>query len=288
MSMVTRVTKLAILGFLAVSGLSRADNVLTAQIAQLPQGDPARKLAVLHYQEILLERMVSGVCFVDAGIEAERHRADVYDARDRFEKTLPDIVAEVNNLDPQNPTARRLQREIERKRELWYRFRIFVERELKAETPRPDVLAQMALLEDGLAGTVEKIYRVVRRDLTKKGTVTLADTIEENGAFTRLYTAERMVKEACIVAMGGGDALERAKLDEAINYLERTLDDDEGSMLAPAKVKSLVPAWRALMPELRALVQGEAASPDLLARLDALRAEWSAAVGAPGLKKDLG
>ncbi|MGF1552870.1 MAG: hypothetical protein ACFBWO_10260 [Paracoccaceae bacterium] len=270
-----------------VLGLGMAAPALgweSAELAQLPQGDPARKLAILHHQEALLEQIVTSVCYVDAGLAPERHRALAYAARDRFEATLPDIAAEIARLDPKHPSARRLQREIAKKTERWYRFRVLVEGELKAAEPSPEALFQITGLEEGLVGMIERAYKLVRRDMIKSGKLALADTIAESATFHHVFLVQRLAKETCLVVEGAGGAYERAKLGEAIGYVDQMLEADARSLVVDPTLKALIPEWQALMPEIRALREGGAAAPDLLVRLEALVERWGEAAGAPSLE----
>ncbi|MEM6550435.1 MAG: hypothetical protein AAF713_22340 [Pseudomonadota bacterium] len=248
-------------------------------VAQLPQGDPAKKLAVLHMQEVYISQIVASVCFVDAGVEAERNRVIAYAARDAFQNTLPDIVAEVNALDSSNPAVRRLKREIESKKEMWYRFRVFFERELKAENPSADVLAQLSLVEGNLTTSIEKIYRLVKKKMAKEGKVDLGTMLQEQATFNMVFKAQRAVTEACLVAAGVGDALERAKLGEAVEHLEQELSVAAQSPIVSGDTKALIPAWQAILEELRSLATGGKPAPDLLPRLDELQNQWEAAMG---------
>ncbi|MEL7346152.1 MAG: hypothetical protein AAFN17_00210 [Pseudomonadota bacterium] len=252
------------------------------QYAQLPQGDPKRKLMILHWQEVLLERIVKGACFVSAGVEVDRNRAIVTAARDRFERTLPDIEAEIRAMDPANPTVKRLNRSIDKKRKQWFRFRVALDQAIKDEGNK-DAVDQVALMEIGLMKYVDQVYKALRRDLMKKGDVNLEDVLQEVSAFQRVFLSDVMVREACLVSIGIGGQTERLKLLEAVESFEKQLATDEVSPAAPGAVKDMVPAWRSIMPEIRALTNGDQPPVDLLRRLEELKHNWSEASGEPAL-----
>ncbi|MEM6487674.1 MAG: hypothetical protein AAF677_05280 [Pseudomonadota bacterium] len=257
-------------------------------VSQLPQGDPARKLAVLHLQEVHISRIVASVCFVDAGVDPDRHRQIAYTSRDMFEATLPDLAADVAALDPKDPAVRRLQGEFGKKKKLWYRFRVFFEHELKAEEPSPDVLAQLALMEGGLNSAIERLYRLVKKKMAKRGQIDLAQQIQERSTFALIFKAQRVVEEACLVSIGAGDALERAKLGEAIEHLEQELEDAASGALVDASVKALIPRWTPLLQELRGLATGDSPADDLLPRLQELQDQWEGAMNLDGMFSALG
>ncbi|MEM7528624.1 MAG: hypothetical protein AAF416_13225 [Pseudomonadota bacterium] len=250
-------------------------------LAQLPQGDPARKLAVLHWQEVHLEEMVASACYVSAGVEADANRNAAYVARDAFEATLPDIMAEVSSLDGKNPAVRRIKREIADKKDQWYRFRIFLETGLKAETPAPDKLSQLALLEEALVDGIEDVYKAVRRKAAKQGTIALADSVIESAGFNRVFAANRLVKTTCLIMAGRGDTLDQQKLSGSLEKMERQLDIDESSLITKPAVKELIPAWRAVMPRLRTALESGQKDAELLAELRSLAAQWTNASGVP-------
>ncbi|MEM9784677.1 MAG: hypothetical protein AAF899_19675, partial [Pseudomonadota bacterium] len=254
----------------------------------LPKGDPARKLAVLHMQEVHISQIVTSVCFVDAGIRRDEHRAMAYAARDAFEATLPDIVSEIAALDAKDPAVRHLQREIGKKKEMWYRFRVFVDRELKAEEPSTDVLAQLALMEGNLISAIERVYRVVKRKMAKSGEVDLATIMQEQATFNLVFKAQRVIEESCLVASGVGDALERAKLGEAIEHFEQELSVASDSPLVGEEAKAVIPTWQGLVDELRALSAGGTPAPDLLPRLLDLQQRWNTALGLESLMTAVG
>lgn len=284
-----RKSALAVL-LLAAAAIAQAPGQAAAdpQYAQLPQGDPKRKLMILHWQEVMLERIVKGVCFVQAGVEADRNRAIVYEARDRFQATLPDIEAEVRRLDPKNPTAKRLTRSLEKKRKQWFRFRVLVDRAMADGGLEQGMLAQIALMETGIVKYVDQIYKAVRRDLMKKGDVNLQDVVAESTSFERVYLADQMVREACMVAVGEGGQTERLKLLEAVETFEKQLASDEAAPAVPAEVKAMVPTWRAIMPEIRGLSEGNGAGGDLLKRLESIKHNWSEAAGEPDMGSSVG
>lgn len=272
----------------AVAVCIPGESVAGQSYAQLPQGDPKRKLMILHWQEVLLERMVKGSCFVQAGVEADRNRAVVYAARDSFERTLPDIEAEVRNLNPNDPTTKRLTRGIEKKRKQWFRFRALLDQTMAEQTPTEGALAQIALMEIGIVKYVDQIYKAVRRKMMKQGEVKLEDLLQEATGFQRVYLADQMVREACMVAMDEGGQLERLKLLEAVETFSKQLDSDEAAPAVPAEVKALVPTWRAILPEIRSLTEGQTAPADLLKRLESIKHEWSEASGEPVIGNAVG
>lgn len=266
---------------MGIGGATGAGAYDIAKVAALPKGDPVRKLVILHWQEVLLERIVKGVCYVDAGVEVERNKQIVFASRDVFERTLPDIVDEVKNLDPKSPLAKSLKRSIDKKQKHWFRFRVFFEKELKDHAPEDSVLGQVALMEQGLVKTVERVYKAVRREAIKKGDVTLADTLQEQSGFSRVFMAETMIKEACMVSLGEGGSMEREKLREAVFTFEKVLNADEKSIVAPKDVKALIPQWRELIPALYAMADGKPAAPGILEKLDELEHKWATASGEP-------
>ncbi|MEM9763607.1 MAG: hypothetical protein AAF968_14065 [Pseudomonadota bacterium] len=253
------------------------------ETAQLPQGDPARKIAVLHWQEVHLEDMVASACYAKAGVNAEANRAAAYAARDAFEATLPDIIAEVDTLDPSNSAVRHLKRKLSQKKDQWYRFRVVLEGGLKAENAGAKELGELALMEVGLVEGIEDVYRAVKRKAAKMGTVNLADDIAESAGFSRVFASSRLMKTACLVSAGAGDAFDRQKLAAALDTMEKQLDVDETLLITKAEVRELVPAWREMMPRLRAAL--EAGKPDdaLLAELETLAEAWKKASGVPGI-----
>ncbi|MEL6768756.1 MAG: hypothetical protein AAFP17_16360 [Pseudomonadota bacterium] len=274
----------ALLGAALLSAFYAPTTALASeQTAQLPQGDPARKIAVLHWQEVHLEDMVASACYAKAGVNAETNRAAAYAARDAFEATLPDIIAEVDTLDPGNSAVRHLKRKLGQKKDQWYRFRVVLEGGLKAQNPGPQELAQLALMEVGLVDGIEDVYRSVKRKAAKMGTVNLADDIAESAGFSRVFASSRLMKTACLVTAGAGDALDRQKFSEALDTMDKQIDVDEQSLITKAEVRELVPAWREMMPRLRAALEAGKADDALLAELETLSEAWKKASGVPGI-----
>ncbi|MEL6265196.1 MAG: hypothetical protein AAFR52_06035 [Pseudomonadota bacterium] len=258
------------------------------ETAQLPQGDPARKLMMLHFQEVNLAQMVASVCYVDAGVQPDKYRVIAYASRDRFDNTLPDIVEEAKRLDPNHSSYRQMQRQLKRKARQWKTLKRMVEGELEAEHPSPDVLARMSEMVEGLEGTIEKTYRMVKKKMQKEGLVDQATLEQEQATFNLAFSAKHLMSEACLVAQGAGGSLERAKLFEAVERMERELLVAVDSPLVGDEVKALVPAWQAMTVELRALAGGAPPASDLLIRLDALQDQWEASLDIPGIGHSYG
>lgn len=260
---------------LVMTTLGAVALVSATAVGAISAEQTARKLALVHDQEVALERIVSGVCLMDAGHDVEANRARVVAARDTFEATLPLIKAEIAGLDPKLPAARTLQRQIDKKVEHWFRFRVFLDREMKAHASADSVLGELALMEEGLARTIERVYKVLKKNAAKHGEITMAEQIAEAAAFEHLFRAERMVKEACLVTLGEGGAEERAKLGEAVDHFALELDAEEQAITTPPAARAMIDDWRALLPEVRAMARGEAPAADLLSRLDALNRAWA-------------
>ncbi|MEM6679880.1 MAG: hypothetical protein AAF675_18610 [Pseudomonadota bacterium] len=256
-----------------------------AQAVGLQEENVAAKLAKIHFQVEQLNRMVKGVCFVDAGVNVERNRATVYAARDAFEETLPEIRAEVAKLDPKNPAKRPLERSLKKKTDQWFRFRIFLDREMKAGSPDAGALGQIAMMEIGLEKSIERAFKVIRRQAIKENNVSMAELIEESTIFDRVVLAEKMVKEACLVSLKEGGSHERALLGEAIMHFEKVLEVEEKSLLASPPVKALIPEWRSILPRVQVLTTGTDADERLLEDLDALKQEWFDVSGIKALLK---
>lgn len=254
-----------------------------ADLAQLPKGDPVRKLVILHWQEVQLERITKGLCYVDAGIERDKNEQIIRTAGAAFEKTLPDIEYEIKQLDSKSPIVKSLQRNIEKKRKKWFQLRTIYERELKAARPSKEALGDVALLEQNLLKTIEKTFKVVRRKATKEGKATLADSLQESSTFNRVFTAERLVKQACFVSIGAGADVARMKLADAVVSFDKLLDSDLSSPITPAEIKELVPEWKAILPRVMQVAQGGAPDDDLLRELDRLKSLWGQASGEPEL-----
>ncbi|MEO1721925.1 MAG: hypothetical protein AAFR84_05930 [Pseudomonadota bacterium] len=250
-------------------------------VAQLPKGDPARKLAVLHWQEVHLEEMVASTCYVEAGVDAEINRTIAYGARDAFEATLPDIIAEVAALDQTSAAVRHLKRKIDSKKDDWYRFRVFLEGALKNDKAEPEQLARLALLEESLVSGIEDVYRAVKRKAAKSGTVALADNITESAGFNRVFAASRLVKYTCLKMAGPGDALDREKFAAALDTMEKQLEVEENSLVTSAAVKELIPEWRLLMPRMRAALEADGQDDALLTEIKSLAQRWIDASGDP-------
>ncbi|MEM7499227.1 MAG: hypothetical protein AAF371_14695 [Pseudomonadota bacterium] len=263
----TAVKTLAGVALCAVFATSAAAEGLTSESV-------AKKLELLHQKEVLLNRIVKSVCFIDAGIEVERNKEAVYQARDEFERSLAEIKAEIAALDQSLSAVRSLSKNFEKKNEQWFKFRVYLDREMKDHSPESSVLGQIALLETGIEKAVERTFKFLEKEAARRGDITLGDMIQENQSFERVIVAEKMVKEACMVAMKQGGAEERAVLAEAIMHFENELTVEEGSALTPPKVKAMVPRWRDMLPRVRLLSEGSEPDENLLQDLDALKHEW--------------
>ncbi|MEM7499638.1 MAG: hypothetical protein AAF371_16820 [Pseudomonadota bacterium] len=246
----------------------------TASSVALTQENIANKLAMIHLKEVLLNRIVKSVCFIDAGVEADRNRQVVYEARDEFERSLADIKREVANLDQSLPAVRSLNRQLDKKTDQWFRMRVYLDRELKEHSPSESVLGQIVLMENGIEKVIGRSFKVLKKEAASEGKITLGDMIQEERTFERVMLAEKMVKEACLVAMEEGGAMERAYLSEVVMHFENNLTIEETSPLSPKLVKEMVPQWRAVLPRVRSLAEGQGADDTLLRDLDALKHEW--------------
>ncbi|MEL6766315.1 MAG: hypothetical protein AAFP17_03980 [Pseudomonadota bacterium] len=248
--------------------------ITAASSSALTEEQLARKLASIHLKEVLLNRMVTSICMIDANVEADRNREMVYEARDHFEESLNVIRKDVAALDQSLSSVRALTRQLDKGHERWFRMRVFMDREMKAHDPSESVLGQIALMETGLEQVVDRSYKLLKRKATKEGKLSLGEAIQETRQFERVMLAEKMVKEACLVALGEGGQMERALLHEAVMHFDKELTLDESSPLAPKEVKAMVPLWREVMPRVKALADGEAVDETLLGELEALKRDW--------------
>ncbi|MEL7138604.1 MAG: hypothetical protein AAFP67_06115 [Pseudomonadota bacterium] len=253
--------------------------VATVSSAALTDEQVAKKLASIHLKEVLLNRMVTNICMIDAKIEVERNRESVYKARDEFEKSITLIKKDVAALDQDNSAVKSLTRQLEKGQERWFRMRVFMDREMKEHEPSESVLGEIALMETGIEKVIDRSYKLLKREASRGGKLTLGEAIQETRQFERVMLAEKMVKEACLVAMKEGGQMERALLHEATMHFEKELELDETSPLAPVAVKALVKDWRAIIPRVRALASGEDADETLLVELEELKRNWFEASG---------
>ncbi|MEM9762723.1 MAG: hypothetical protein AAF968_09460 [Pseudomonadota bacterium] len=248
--------------------------ISAASSAALTEEQVARKLASIHLKEVLLNRMVTSICMIDAKIEVDRNREMVYQARDHFEESLQIIRNDVAALDQSLSSVRALTRQLDKGHERWFRMRVFMDREMKEHAPSESVLGEIALMEVGLEQVVDRSYKLLKRKATKDGKLTLGEAIQETRQFERVMLAEKMVKEACLVALGEGGQMERALLHEAIMHFDKELTLDETSPLASKEIKAMVPLWREVMPRVKALADGQGADEKLLTDLEALKRDW--------------
>ncbi|MEM6942286.1 MAG: hypothetical protein AAF565_00865, partial [Pseudomonadota bacterium] len=158
---------------------------------------------------------------------------------------------------------------------------VVLERELKAETPSPEALSQIALVEENLVGSIDRVYKVVKRKAMKSGQVDLGAAINENQSFQRRYLATKLVKSTCLVSAGIGDALARAKLGEAIEHFDAQLASDAGSILASEEIKAQIAGWQAILPALRDVAAGKPLDAGVIEEMQRLRSDWQQVVKNP-------
>jgi hypothetical protein len=246
----------------------------------IPHDLAARKLALVNRQEVMLERIVKGTCFLEAGVSGAANRAEVEAAIGAYEATLPEIREELARLDDALPEVRSLKRRIEKDVETWYRFRVRLGQALSSERPGRGALADVALMENGLAKAAARVARTLNRAAAREGRMDILALAGERVLAEEAVVAERFAKHACLVALGVGGDGERMKLLEAGSHFAKLLDAREGASTTPEPVRLLVAQWRSMLLAVGARVSSAEPMHDVLDDLDALRRRWTEALEA--------
>lgn len=246
--------------------------------------DPATRLGMLNWQQVLLERMSSSACFAAAGTNPEAVSTRGATARARFDATLADLRAGLGATIPDERTKKQVERGLDDLTAQWWRFRGALDTVTSGRDATAAAMAAIHAIDRGMSETLEKLYTGTRRALTKAGQIDMGASLGEYAAFRHVALAETAVSRACLASLGALPDAVKAEAEAEIAAFAADLAQAEASPFAPPAQKALIPAWRAMLPKLTAAAAGTRLGEADLGPLMRLLDDWAAASDRLGLE----
>jgi len=255
---------------------------------QPPAEGAIARLATLHWQAVLLERMTLGACASAAGADAAATEARIESARARFDTVLGQMRDGYGATIPDERIRKQVERGLDDLSAQWWRYRGALDGVTSGRDTTPGALAGVRAIGHGMTETVDKLYSGSRRALTKAGETDMGQTMGEFSAFSHVMQAESAVSGACFAGIDGLPQEIRADADQQIELFAGEVGKLAQNPFASPEQKALAARWDEVMPRLRAAAGGAALAPADLVALTGLLDEWAAASDRLGVERRSG
>lgn len=246
------------------------------------------RLATLHWQAILLERMTLGACATVAGADPAATAARIEAARNRFDAVLTQLREGFAATITDERTRKQVARGLDDLSAQWWRFRGALDAVTTGRDATPVALAGVHAIDKGMTETVEKLYSGSRRALTKAGETDMGQTMGEYAAYSHVLLAETAVSHACFAGIEGLPEEFRHDAAREIDLFAGEVAKIAQSPFAPPAQKALVARWEAAIPKMQAAARGTSLAPGDLAALGGLLDEWALASDRLGVEQRSG